>query len=73
VSRNQEACRREDGTATVEIPSKGFTRRILFVEGKPVASDSAEPMTVSRKGDLTVVRFESGEYYEIVDAMVFGG
>jgi hypothetical protein len=61
------------GTATVEIPSKGFTRRILFVQGKPVASDSSEKMTVTRKGDVTVVKFESGEYYEIVDAMIFGG
>jgi hypothetical protein len=62
-----------DGTATVEIPSKGFTRRILFVQGKPVASDSSEKMTVARKGDTTIVTFESGEYYEIVDALVFGG
>ena len=62
-----------DGTATVEIPSKGITRRILFVKGTPVASDSAEKMTVSRKGDITVVTFESGEFYEIVDAMIFGG
>ena len=62
-----------DGTATVEIRSKGITRRILFVKGKPVASDSAEKMTVSRKGDITVVKFESGEFYEIVDAMIFGG
>jgi hypothetical protein len=62
-----------DGTATVEIPSKGFTRRILFVQGKPVASDSSEKMTVTRKGDVTTVTFESGEYYEIVDALVIGG
>ncbi|MGE5199732.1 MAG: hypothetical protein ACM3H9_08830, partial [Rhodospirillaceae bacterium] len=62
-----------DGTATVEIPSKGFTRHILFVGGKPVASDSSEKMTVTRRGDITVVTFESGEFYEIVDAMVFGG
>jgi hypothetical protein len=62
-----------DGTATVEIPSKGITRRILFVKGTPVASDSAEKMMVSRKGDITVVTFESGEFYEIVDAMIFGG
>ena len=61
------------GTATVEIPSKGFTRRILFVDGKPVASDSSEKMTVTRRGDVTTVKFESGEYYEIVDAMIFGG
>ena len=62
-----------DGTATVEIPSKGIRRRILFVKGEPVASDSAETMTVTRKGDVTTVKFESGEYYEIVDALVIGG
>ena len=62
-----------DGTATVEIPSKGFTRRILFVQGKPVASDSSEKMTVTRQGDVTTVKFESGEYYEIVEALVIGG
>ena len=62
-----------DGTATVEIRSQGLTRRILFVKGKAVASDSAEKMTVSRKGDVTVVKFESGEFHEIVDAMIFGG
>jgi hypothetical protein len=62
-----------EGTATVEIRSKGITRRILFVKGKPVASDSSEKMTVSRKGDITVVKFESGEFCEIVDAMIFGG
>jgi len=62
-----------DGTATVEIPSKGIKRRILFVKGEPVASDSAETMTVTRKGDVTTVKFESGEYYEIVDALVIGG
>jgi hypothetical protein len=61
------------GTATVEIPSKGFTRRILFVEGKPAASDSAETMTVARKGDVTTVKFESGEFYEIPDLLIFGG
>ena len=62
-----------DGTATVEIRSQGLTRRILFVKGKAVASDSAEKMTVSRKGDVTVVKFESGEFHEIVDAMIVGG
>ncbi len=65
--------RGHDGTATVEVRSQGTTRRILFVQGKPVASDSSQPMTASRKGDVTVVKFESGEFYEIVDAMIFGG
>lgn len=62
-----------DGTATVEIPSKGVTRRILFIEGKPVASDSFEKMTVTRKGDVTTVTFGSGEFYEIPDLLIFGG
>jgi hypothetical protein len=62
-----------DGTATVEIRSKGMTRHILFIKGKPVASDSSEKMTVTRQGDVTTVKFESGEFYEIVDAMIFGG
>ena len=30
-------------------------------------------MTFTRKGDVTTVKFESGESYEIVDAMIFGG
>jgi hypothetical protein len=30
-------------------------------------------MTVTRQGDVTTVKFESGEYYEIVDALVIGG
>jgi len=59
-----------DGTATVEIPSKGIKRRILFVKGSLSASDSSEKMTATRKGDVTTMKFESGEYYEIVDALV---
>ena len=43
-------------------------RRILFVSGKPGASDSSEKMTITRQGDVTTVKFESGESYEIVDA-----
>ena len=62
-----------DGTATVEIPTKAIKRRILFVNGTPVASDSSEKMTVTRQGDVTTVKFESGESYEIVDALIFGG
>jgi hypothetical protein len=62
-----------DGTATVEIPSKGLRRRILFVQGKPVASDSFEKMAVTRQGDVTTVGFESGDSYQIPDAFIFGG
>lgn len=63
-----------DGTATVEIKQDGkLKRRILFLKGKPVASDSSESMTVTRKEDVTTVKFDSGEFYEIVDALIFGG
>lgn len=63
-----------DGTATVEIPqANSLRRRILFVKGKPVASDSQDPMTFSRKDDTTIVTFDTDERYEIPDAFIFGG
>jgi hypothetical protein len=63
-----------DGTATVEIQQDGkVKRRLLFLKGKPVVSDSFESMTVTRQGDVTTVKFGSGEHYEIVDALIFGG
>jgi len=63
-----------DGTATVEISlGTAGKRRILFVKGKPVVSDSAGTMTSTRQGDTTTVTFESGERHEIPDAFVFGG
>jgi len=63
-----------DGTATVEIPQgDSFRRRILFVKGKPVASDTQDPMTFSRKDDVTIVTFDTDERYEIPDALIFGG
>jgi hypothetical protein len=63
-----------DGKATVEIQQEGkVKRRLLFLKGKPVASDSSESMTVSRQDGITTVKFNSGEQYEIIDALVFGG
>ncbi len=62
-----------DGTATVEVPYMGGRRRLLFVKGKPVASDASDKMTVTRLGDVTTVRFESGEFYEIPDPFIIGG
>ena len=63
-----------DGTATVEIPqADSLTRRILFVKGKPVASDSPSPVNFSRKDDLTIVTFDTDERYEIPDALISGG
>ena len=63
-----------DGTATVEIQQDGIVnRRLLFLKGKPVVSDSSESMAVTRQGDVTTVKFDSGEHYEIVDGLIFGG
>ena len=63
-----------DGTATIEVSlGEAGRRRILFVKGKPVASDSMEKMTSVRQGDVTIVSFESGERHEIPDALVIGG
>jgi hypothetical protein len=63
-----------DGTATVEIRGpNSMLRRILFVGGAPVASDSPEAMTHSRDGDRTVVKFGADERYDLPDALIQGG
>jgi hypothetical protein len=63
-----------EGTATVEIQQENSVpRRILFVKGKPVASDSSYPVVFSRKDDTTIVTFDTDERYEIPDAFIFGG
>jgi hypothetical protein len=63
-----------DGTATVTVRSPGdIKRRILFVKGEPVASDSPDPLTFTRKGDLTIVTLGADERYEIPDVLVTGG
>jgi hypothetical protein len=63
-----------DGTATVEVrPANGPKRHILFVKGTAVASDAPDPVSASRKGDLTIVSLGTDERYEIPDAFVIGG
>ena len=63
-----------DGTATVEIPqANSGKRRILFVKGKPVASDAPDPLTSTRQGDVTTVKLGADEWYEIPDVLVTGG
>jgi hypothetical protein len=62
------------GTATVEIPlANALKRRILFVNGEPVASDSPDPLTATRQEDVTTVRLGTDERYEIPDMLVSGG
>jgi hypothetical protein len=63
-----------DGTATVELRGpNAMLRRILFVGGVPVASDSTEAMAHSRDGDRTVVKFGADERYDLPDPLVRGG
>ena len=66
--------RGNDGTATFEaIGPMGVQRRILFVQGKPVAADTMDPVTVTRQGDVTVVKISDDERYDIPDALLNGG
>lgn len=63
-----------DGTATVEVrQGYGFRRWILFVAGKPVASDVAGPIAVSGQKGLSIVRLGAGERYEVPEALLKGG
>jgi hypothetical protein len=66
--------RGNDGTATFEAIGKdGVQRRILFVQGKVVASDAMDKVTATRQGDVTVVKVGDGERYDIPDAFLNGG
>jgi hypothetical protein len=66
--------RGNDGTATFEaIGPTGVQRRILFVQGKPAAADTMDPVTATRQGDITVVKVSDNERYEIPDAFLAGG
>ena len=63
-----------DGTATVEIRrADGYLRRVLFVNAKPVSSDSPNEISVSRRGDNSVVLIGNDERMEIPDAFLTGG
>ena len=64
-----------DGTATIDIPGSAGKRSILFVKGKPAASNAQAmyKLTSERKGDVTIVQLGTSERYEIPDALVTGG
>jgi hypothetical protein len=64
-----------DGTATIDIPGSAEKRSILFVKGKPVASNALamDALTFERKGDVTIVKLGTSERYEIPDALITGG
>lgn len=64
-----------DGTATIDIPGSAGKRSILFVKGKPTASNAQamDALTSERKGDVTIVKLGASERYEILDALIAGG
>lgn len=64
-----------NGNATVDLKAGRLVRSVLFVAGKPAASDSYEAFSFERKGDMTIIRFgdEPSEEYSIPDALIFGG
>lgn len=66
--------RGRDGTATVVLQHEGQqVRTLLFQQGRPVASDSAQPLSATRQGDLSTVRIGSDEQVELPDALLTGG
>jgi hypothetical protein len=67
--------RRADDSATVVVTNpEGRKRQFLFVRGQAMASDQADPLTVQRRGDLSLLTLgDNLERYEIVDALVVGG
>ena len=64
-----------DGTATLDIPGSVEKRSILFVQGKPTASNAMarDALTFERKGDVTIVTLGEAERYEVPDALITGG
>lgn len=66
--------RGRDGTATVVVRGPNdLLRQILFVKGQPVSTNTAQPMSSRRDGDVTVVDIDGQERYDIVDALLTGG
>lgn len=62
-----------DGTGTVQIRWPQGKRHILFIGGKARASDTAYPMTSSRKKGISIVTIGKDEIFEIPDALLKGG
>lgn len=65
--------RRDQNGATVEVRWPAGRRRILFVKGQAVATDSTEVLTASRSGDRSLIQLGGTERYEIPDPLVSGG
>ena len=66
--------RGNDGTASVDLRwDTNGRRRILFVGGRPEASDDPRPFAHTRSERGTVVEFAPDERFEIPEALVNGG
>jgi hypothetical protein len=67
--------RRANNSGTVVVTNpEGQKRQFLFVQGKVVASDQPEKLSVQRRGDVSLISLGVNfEQYEIVDALVVGG
>jgi hypothetical protein len=65
---------RRNASATVHVDTPdGGERSIFFRDGRAVSSDSDNMMSVTRRGDMTIVTIGTYEVYEIPDAFIFGG
>jgi len=65
---------RRNASATVHIDTPdGGERSIFFRDGRAVSSDSDNMLSVTRRGDTSIVTIGTYEAYEIPDAFVFGG
>jgi hypothetical protein len=65
---------RRNASATIHVDTPdGGERSIFFRDGRAVSSDSDNMMSVTRRGDISIVTIGAYEVYEIPDAFVFGG
>ena len=65
---------RRPGSATVHLDTPdGGERSILFRNGRAVASDSENRLSVTRQGDTSIVQIGTFEVYNIPDALISGG
>lgn len=67
--------RRGNGTGTVEFRPKGLVRRVLFVNGAPVAHDSNEAFAFTKAHGVYVLKFGDGpsEQYSVDESLIYGG
>lgn len=62
-----------DGTATVQVRWPQGVRHILFVNGKPIATDSAQSITNTKTQDMNKVTIGGDEVFDLPDALLTGG